>query len=175
MTGGGYWWQIMILFRCWCCCCCCCWCCWLWQLNYLYKSTFIFTGRQLWRNSICFRSSPNCHLQVLQVKHKIPLRVLLFAIFVILCNAFITHLISSCFFSATSSCSTWSNGSLMEKVKLEFKPEQCISDYLTIYIPPSPTFQYSFYKQYTPTITSWSKSFVWSLSHCCERNWPEAN
>ena len=23
----------------------------------------------------------------------------------------------------------------MEKVKLEFKPEQCISDYLTIYIP----------------------------------------
>ena len=24
----------------------------------------------------------------------------------------------------------------MEKVKLEFKPEQCISDYLTIYISP---------------------------------------
>ena len=65
---------------------------------YLNNSTFIFTGGQLWRNTICFRSSPNCHLQVLQVKHKIPLRVLLFAIFVILCNAFITHLISSCFF-----------------------------------------------------------------------------
>ena len=49
----------------------------------------------------------------------------------------------------------------MEKVKLEFKSlfEQCISYYLTIYISPSPTFQYSFYKQYT-TITSWSKSFV---------------
>ena len=32
----------------------------------------------------------------------------------------------------------------MEKVKLEFKPEQCISDYLTIYIPPYRRFSIPF-------------------------------
>ena len=37
--------------------------------------------------------------------------------------------------SATSSCCTWSKGSQMERVKLEFKLwEQCICRYLSIYI-----------------------------------------
>ena len=85
-------------------------------------------------------------------------------------------LISSYFFAATSLCCTWSNASLMERVKLEFKLEpvvQTMHFFLFNYLC-FPHQVSVFLLQYTITR---SKSFVCNTTtlHCCERNWLEAN
>ena len=96
------------------------------------------------------------------------------------CNASsiqMLSLISSCFFAATSLCCTWSNASLMERVKLEFKLEPVVQTmhFLLFNYLSFPHQVSVFLLQYTITR---SKSFVCNTTttlHCCERNWLEAN